>query len=158
VVTAAAPVADPPAAAPELPSPNAILFFDSECAFCDRFVQFVMARDVHERIHVAPLTGETARAVLAPFADMLADVDSTVFYRPARGTAPAHAQVYSDAGFSVLRTLGGVWWVVGAVGLLVPRWVRDAVYKAIAARRIRWFGRVEACAMWPASWRRRMLP
>jgi predicted DCC family thiol-disulfide oxidoreductase YuxK len=67
-------------------------------------------------------------------------------------------QVHSDAALSVLRLLGGVWGALGMAGLLVPRWLRDAAYKAFAKRRFRFFGRVEACQLWPAEWRARILP
>jgi predicted DCC family thiol-disulfide oxidoreductase YuxK len=43
-------------------------------------------------------------------------------------------------------------------GLLVPRWLRDAAYTAFAKRRFRFFGRVDACHLWPPDWRARILP
>ncbi|MES3034273.1 MAG: DCC1-like thiol-disulfide oxidoreductase family protein [Gemmatimonadota bacterium] len=135
-----------------------ILFFDGECGFCDRAIRFAMTHDVHARLSVATLAGETARQVLGPFADMLRDVDSTVLYLPATPAADASVQVHSDAALSVLRLLGGGWALLGTLGLLVPRWIRDAAYKAFARRRFRWFGRVEACQLWPAEWRARVLP
>ena len=42
-----------------------------------------MSRDVHGRLYAATLAGETAQRALAPFAEMLRDVDSTVLYLPA---------------------------------------------------------------------------
>lgn len=135
-----------------------ILFFDGECGFCDRSIRFAMSRDVHGRLYIATLAGETAQQALAPFADMLRDVDSTVLYLPGTPTREAAVQIHSDAALSVLRLLGGFWSVIGAAGLLVPRWIRDAAYKAFAKRRFQLFGRVEACQLWPAEWRSRVLP
>ncbi len=63
-----------------------------------------------------------------------------------------------SASYLVLRLLGGVWSIVGTLGLLVPRWLRDEAYKAFARRRFALFGRVEACQLWPADWRARVLP
>ncbi len=135
-----------------------ILFFDGECGFCDRAIRFAMSHDVHDRLYAATLTGATAQRALAPFADMLRHVDSTVLYLPATADREASVQVHSDAALSVLRLLGGVWGALGMAGLLVPRWLRDAAYKAFAKRRFRFFGRVEACQLWPAEWRARILP
>jgi predicted DCC family thiol-disulfide oxidoreductase YuxK len=135
-----------------------ILFFDGECGFCDRAIRFAMSHDVHGRLYAATLTGATAQRALAPFADMLRHVDSTVLYLPATADREASVQVHSDAALSVLRLLGGVWGALGVAGLLVPRWLRDAAYKAFAKRRFRFFGRVEACQLWPAEWRARILP
>ena len=135
-----------------------ILFFDGECGFCDRAIRFAMSRDVHRRLHAATLTGVTGQQALAPFAEMLRNVDSTVLYLPATPDRAASVQIYSDAALSVLRLLGGVWGVLGVAGLLVPRWLRDAAYKAFAKRRFQIFGRVEACQLWPPDWRSRILP
>ncbi len=135
-----------------------ILFFDGECGFCDRAIRFAMSRDVHGRLYAATLQGETAARALAPFAEMLRTVDSTVLYVPANAERAASVQIHSDAALSVLRLLGGVWGLLGVVGHIVPRWIRDAAYKAFAKRRFQLFGRVEACQLWPPDWRSRILP
>jgi predicted DCC family thiol-disulfide oxidoreductase YuxK len=135
-----------------------ILFFDGECGFCDRSIRFAMARDRREQLYAATLSGATARHALAPFQSMLVGIDSTVLYFPATSGKAASVQVHSDAALSVLRLLGGVWAVLGVLGLVVPRWIRDSAYKAFAKRRFQFFGRVEACTLWPAEWRARMLP
>ena len=135
-----------------------ILFFDGECGFCDRAVRFAMSHDAEGRLYAATLAGETARVALQPFASMLVDIDSTVLYLPATPTRAAAVQIHSDAALSVLRLLGGGWAVLGVLGHVVPRWIRDGAYKAFAKRRFRIFGRVEACQLWPPDWRARILP
>jgi len=135
-----------------------ILFFDGECGFCDRAIRFAMSRDVHGRLYAATLAGETAQRALAPFTEMLRNVDSTVLYLPATSERAASVQIHSDAALSVLRLLGGAWGVLGMAGRLVPRWIRDDAYKAFAKRRFQLFGRVDACQLWPPAWRTRILP
>ena len=135
-----------------------ILFFDGECGFCDRAIRFAMSRDTGGRLYAATLTGETAKWALAPFASMLADVDSTVLYLPATSTRAASVQIHSEAALSVLRLLGGSWAMLGVLGHVVPRWLRDAAYRAFAKRRFQFFGRVAACQLWPPAWRARILP
>ncbi len=147
-----------PAAAGATAVASPILFFDGECGFCDGAIRFAMSRDAHGRLCAATLSGETATWALAPFADMLADVDSTVLYLPATPTRAASVQIHSDAALSVLRILGGGWGLLGVLGHAVPRWFRDTAYKAFAKRRFRFFGRVEACQLWPPAWRARILP
>ncbi len=134
-----------------------VLFFDGECGFCDKAIRFAMSHDTHGRLYAATLQGETARTALAPFRAMLVDVDSTVLYLPATPERDASVQIHSDAALTVLRLLGGGWAVLGSLGLLVPRWIRDTAYKAFAKRRFQLFGRVEACELWPPEWRARML-
>jgi predicted DCC family thiol-disulfide oxidoreductase YuxK len=135
-----------------------ILFFDGECGFCDRAIRFSMSHDTHGRLYAATLEGETARTALAPFRSMLVGIDSTVLYLPATPDRQASVQFHTDASLTVLRLLGGGWAVLGMAGQLVPRWIRDNAYKAFAKRRFRFFGRVDACQLWPPEWRARMLP
>lgn len=135
-----------------------ILFFDGECGFCDRAIRFAMERDAKGRLFAATLAGETASALLAPFARQLEGVDSTVLYVPPANGAAARALIHSDAALAVLRMLGGPWWLLGVVGAVVPKPLRDAAYKAFARRRFQLFGRVEACTLWPPAWRARILP
>jgi predicted DCC family thiol-disulfide oxidoreductase YuxK len=135
-----------------------ILFFDGECGLCDRFIRFSMANDSRGMLRAAPLNGVTATRLLPPFQSVLANVDSVVLYAPATASRGASVQVYSDAALSVLRLLGGGWSVAGVAGWVVPRWIRDVAYKALAKRRFQIFGRVEACQLWPPEWRARMLP
>jgi len=145
-------------AVPYIETTSPILFFDGECGFCDRAIRFAMSRDVHGRLHAATLAGETAQHVLAPFTEMLRNVDSTVLYLPGTSERAASVQIHSDASLSVLQLLGGVWALLGTAGRLVPRWLRDTAYKAFAKRRFQLFGRVEACQLWPPAWRARILP
>lgn len=135
-----------------------ILFFDGECGFCDRAVRFAMLRDVQGRLFAATLSGVTAQRALTPFAAVLRGVDSTVLYLPATSSREASVQVHSDAALAVLRLLGGIWGVLGILGGVVPRAIRDRAYKAFAKRRFQLFGRVEACQLWPPEWRARILP
>jgi predicted DCC family thiol-disulfide oxidoreductase YuxK len=155
-VSAAASVPSNAVRAAETSAP--ILFFDGECGFCDKAIRFAMSHDPQGRLYAATLEGDTARVALAPFRSMLVDVDSTVLYLPAAPGRAASVQIHSDAALSVLRLLGGGWAVLGSLGLLFPRWIRDTAYKAFAKRRFQLFGRIEACQLWPPEWRARMLP
>ncbi len=49
-------------------------------------------------------------------------------------------------------------WPPAFVAILIPRSVRDAVYRWIARNRYRWFGRTDACALPPPDLRERFLP
>jgi predicted DCC family thiol-disulfide oxidoreductase YuxK len=115
-----------------------VLLYDGECGFCARSVQFVLA---HERpgqragLRFAPLQGLFGQAVLRG-APALAGVDSVVWFAPATG----ETLVRSDAGLAVLRHLGGIWGLLGVVGRLIPRPLRDRAYDLIARNRHRLAG------------------
>ncbi|HQR17932.1 MAG TPA: DCC1-like thiol-disulfide oxidoreductase family protein [Gemmatimonadales bacterium] len=122
-----------------------VLLYDGLCGFCDRTVQFVLARDPGGRMRFAPLQGDFAGDVLRRF-PALAGVDSLVLVDvdgPPPGAPPL---VRSDAILSIVDYLG--WpWRAAVVFRLVPRFVRDWAYDLFARHRYRLFGRYDACPL-----------
>lgn len=51
----------------------------------------------------------------------------------------------TEAIIRVLRSLGGVWVVLSLAIRIVPRFVRDPLYRWVARHRYRIFGKREAC-------------
>jgi predicted DCC family thiol-disulfide oxidoreductase YuxK len=129
--------------------PQPIVFFDGYCGLCNGFVDFLIARDVSNRLRFAPIQGVTA-ATLIP-EDAVADGNRN---ENPDGVSPAPRSIVlckngrilrkSDAVLGVLCGLGGVWKSVRILNL-VPRSVRDFVYDGVAANRYRWFGRRTTC-------------
>ncbi len=127
-----------------------LIYYDGLCGLCDRFVSFVLRRDLGGRYCFAPLQGETARVRL-PVAESPADLQTVVL--EVNGTF----KVRSDAALAILAGLGGVWRAAGLLRI-VPRPLRDAVYDFVARRRFRWFGRRAECRVPSPEERERFLP
>ena len=66
------------------------------------------------------------------------------------------ALIRSDAALATTKYLRGLW-PLARVGSLVPRFLRDPVYKLVARNRYRWFGRTEACRVPTPAIRARFL-
>lgn len=119
---------------PALPLLTPVLLYDGECEVCAASVQFVLQREAPGRHHLyfAPLQGMVAADLRARF-PALASADSVVWYTP----SPDGGRILlrSDAVLAVLRHLGGVWKMLGVAGHLVPRPLRDYMYRAVATRR-----------------------
>jgi predicted DCC family thiol-disulfide oxidoreductase YuxK len=115
-----------------------VLLYDGTCGFCAASVQFVLR---HERrrttLRFATLEGPLGEAARRAHPG-LAGVDSMVWVEPERG----RVLVRSEAALAVAAYLGGPWRVLAAVGRLVPRGLRDAVYDLVARHRYRIAGRV----------------
>lgn len=127
-----------------------IVFFDGVCGLCNRFVDALVRADRAGVLRFAPIQGETARALLPPSA---ADPAAwSVIYLDEHGL---HTE--SDAALVIGRRLGGGWRLVGALRL-VPRPIRDALYRTIAGNRYRWFGRRAVCRVPGEDERSRFLP
>ena len=117
-----------------------ILFFDGHCNLCNNSVDFVITRDKKRVFRFAPLQGETAKDVLGDVNIDLEHPDSFVLSKD--------NEVYfrSTAALMVARQLGFPWSLM-SVFLVVPPFIRDAVYNLIARNRYKWFGRKETCRL-----------
>ena len=128
-----------------------IVFYDGDCALCDRFVRWMLRRDRRQhRYRFAPLQGETARRMIRvdagdPGEWSVVLVDHAGEHR--RSTATLRA----------IAGLGGVWRAAGLL-LLLPAALRDRLYRLVARNRYRWFGRAPACALPSPDERGRFLP
>jgi predicted DCC family thiol-disulfide oxidoreductase YuxK len=127
-----------------------IVFFDGVCGFCNRSVDFVLARDRRGIFRFAPLQGETAQRLLSE-ADVR-DLNSIVLIE---GDAVFRK---STAVARILSRLGGLWGFLGAFLRLVPRPLRDLGYATVARWRYAIFGKREACRMPTPAERARFLP
>ena len=106
-------------------------------------MRFLVARDRKRALRFAPLDGPTAAAVRARHPALPA-LDETVVLVEAPATAAERVRVRSDAALAALARLGGLW-RLAVLFRGVPRPLRDALYRAVARRRQRWFGRLAAC-------------
>lgn len=117
------------------PNDTPVLLYDGECGLCAGSVQFILRHEpAHRReaLRFAPLQSDWGRQVRTRHPE-LAGVDSVVWFEPTADGG--RVRYHSAAGLAVLRHLGGFWRVLAALGWLVPRPLRDAVYRAIARRR-----------------------
>ena len=82
------------------------------------------------------------------------ELDSIVYVR--HSSTGVEAFIYSDAIGEILSVLPMRWsWM--RIAWIVPRSIRDVVYRAFAARRIQWFGKVDACRLPDERQSRRLL-
>ncbi len=120
---------------------EAVLLFDGVCTLCNASVDFVMRHDAAERFAFASLQSDEARAFLAAHGNHADALLDTVVLADGGGI---HEQ--STAALRVLRGLGLPWSLLYGL-LAVPRPLRDAVYRWVAANRYRWFGKKDTCRL-----------
>ena len=127
-----------------------ILFFDGVCGMCNRFVDVILKADRRGVLHFAPLQGETARRMLPPLQGDPAEW--SLLYLDERGLHD-----HWDASIGAYRRLGGLWLLLTLPGL-IPRRIRNPLYRIIARNRYRWFGRRAACRLPTPEEASRFLP
>jgi predicted DCC family thiol-disulfide oxidoreductase YuxK len=116
---------------------HAVVLFDGVCNLCNSSVNFIIDRDRKAYFQFAPLQSEYAARLLGDAAPK-GEPGSILLWEG------GHLYSHSTAALRIARRLDGVW-KLGAVGMIAPRPLRDAVYRWIARNRYRWFGRTEAC-------------
>jgi predicted DCC family thiol-disulfide oxidoreductase YuxK len=132
------------------PLATSIVYFDGVCGMCNRTVDFVLKRDRRGHFQFAPLQGETAAARL-PQGDR--QLLSTLVLQTPQGEFRRSAAVVG-----ILQGLGGMWWIAGSLLWIVPRPLRDWVYRLIAGNRYRLFGKKETCRLPTPEEAGRLLP
>lgn len=127
------------------PDPNPIVLYDGVCGLCNRLVQFLLKHDRHDRFRFASLQSEFAQSLMTRHGVDPHDLD-TVYVVKNYQLSDEALLARSDAILYMLTQLGGIWSLAGA-GRVLPRGLRDAVYKIVARNRYRVFGKHESCML-----------
>ncbi|NJM38641.1 MAG: DUF393 domain-containing protein [Akkermansiaceae bacterium] len=118
-----------------------LLFFDGDCAFCSRTVQFVARFDHHARISFTPLQGKLAQENGFQ-KHLFENGGSMVLVRESDGKIFTH----SDSWIELCRALGGLWKIPGMIRF-IPKILRDSVYRWVARNRYYLMGKTDACML-----------
>ncbi|MDX6377284.1 MAG: hypothetical protein QOE98_1587 [Gaiellaceae bacterium] len=129
-----------------------IVLYDGLCGLCSRSVRFIARHDRRGRFRFAPLDSDPARALLRDAADVPALLPDSVILVEAGGAV----RVESDAALRIIGHLDGRVRHLARLQV-VPRPLRDAVYRLVARTRYRIFGRREVCEIPPPWMRERFL-
>ncbi|MFJ7827288.1 thiol-disulfide oxidoreductase DCC family protein [Psychrobacillus sp. NPDC096623] len=127
----------------------AIILFDGECNFCDASVQFIIKRDPKGYFQFAAQQSEIGEELKRQYAipeamDSLVVVDQHKVYNS------------SDAALHITKHLSGLWGFLYVLKL-VPKRLRDIVYKFVAKNRYAWFGKKDSCSIPSPEIRNRFL-
>jgi predicted DCC family thiol-disulfide oxidoreductase YuxK len=137
---------------PRLP----VLLYDGECGLCNGVVLFMLRRDAGGRLHFAPLQSAPAQAYLKGQGLPTADFGSLVFVPDWRDPKPGGALLRTDGALAAFAELDGAWRRVSWLRL-VPRGIRDAVYRLISKTRYALFGQYQPGPLADPSWESRFL-
>lgn len=127
-----------------------ILLFDGVCNLCSGSVQWVLKHDTQGVFRFAPLQSNFAQNLLSTFGYSDTGMGTVVL------VADGKLFTHSDAVLELLRRIGGFWSLAYGFKIL-PRSLRDWMYKAVANNRYHWFGKHEACWLPRPEWSSRFL-
>lgn len=115
-----------------------ILFFDGVCNLCNTSIQRVIKADKKGVFRFASLQSETAKELLADSGLNPTELKSVILLHQDRFYTRSNAVLES------VRLLGGAWSLL-YIFIIVPPFIRNAIYDWIARNRYRWFGKKDAC-------------
>ena len=116
-----------------------LVLFDGICNFCNASVDFIIKRDPQRRFRFASLQSVLGDQILARRGMTGGVYDSLVLLEDDR------VFTHSTAALRIVRQLRFPWPLLYVL-IVVPRFLRDAVYSWFARHRYAWFGQMEACA------------
>lgn len=99
-------------------------------------MQLIIRNDKKARFKFAPLQSDKARELLKPFDSL--NEDSVLYLK--------EGILYkrSSAALRIAKNMDGIW-PLFYIFILIPPFIRDAIYNWIAKNRYRWFGKKDTC-------------
>ena len=115
-----------------------IVLFDGVCNLCNSAVQFIIKRDKKKQFLFASLQGKTGQELLRKFKLPIDDLNSFILVEG------DNFYSRSTGALRMLKKLGSAWKLLYGF-IIVPKFIRDAVYDWIANNRYKWFGKKNEC-------------
>lgn len=117
-----------------------LILFDGLCNLCNRSVLFVIKRDKQAFFRYASIQSEVGQNILNHLSIDPKKTDTIVYVKGDK------YYLQSSAILNILKDLGGVWRLFYAF-IIIPRFIRDLVYRIIAKWRYKIFGKRESCTI-----------
>lgn len=127
-----------------------IVLFDGVCNLCTGGVQFILRRDPKKRFRFASLQSEIGQGFLRRFGIPPDELETMVLI------AKDRAYSRSTAALKIVKGLRWPWPLL-CILMIIPRPFLNLLYRFIARRRYRWFGKKETCWVPSPEWKSRFL-
>jgi predicted DCC family thiol-disulfide oxidoreductase YuxK len=117
---------------------NPVVLFDGVCNLCSYIVQFIIKRDKKKQYLFASLQGLFGQQVLKQFHQPGNQLNSFILLKDGK------IFTQSTSALKVAKELSGLWKIL-YVFIIIPPFIRNAVYQFIASNRYKWFGKKNEC-------------
>lgn len=154
-----------------------IVLFDGVCNLCNSTVQFIIRHDPLGQFQFASQQSEIGQKLLAKhgiqtaqaLADSVVVIEGDTAWLETEGASPTKPTsdnvagleeekiwLESDAALQILYRLGGFWSLFAGLKI-IPKPLRDWVYRLIAQNRYRLFGQRQSCMIPTPEHKKRFL-
>lgn len=114
------------------------LIFDGVCNLCESSVIFIIKHDKQGKFRFASAQSEAGLALQNQYGIDAIKEETLVLVKN------GNAYTRSSAAVRIARELDGIW-KIGSALWLIPRPLRDAMYKHVARNRYQWYGQKDQC-------------
>jgi predicted DCC family thiol-disulfide oxidoreductase YuxK len=115
-----------------------VILFDGVCNLCNSSVNWVIDHDKKNQFKFAALQSAYGQKKVADLGLSDNYMGTVVLEDDGKGF------MRSDAVLEIARHIGGIY-SAAVIFYIVPRFIRDFIYKIVADNRYRWFGKTESC-------------
>jgi predicted DCC family thiol-disulfide oxidoreductase YuxK len=124
--------------------------FDGVCNLCSSSVQFILKHDRKNQFQFGSLQGNYGQEMLKKYQLPSSEFNSFMLIE--------EGKLYSKStgALRMLKHIGGLWSLAYAF-IIVPKFIRDAVYNLVARNRYKWFGKKNECWLPKPEWKNRFL-
>lgn len=132
------------------PTKKKIVLFDGVCNLCSSSVQFVLKNDKKDQFLFGSLQGNYGQRILKEYNLPPGIYNSFILLE--------NNKIYtrSSGALRMLKHIGGGWALLYSF-IIVPQFMRDAVYNFISRNRYKWFGKKKECWLPKPEWRKKFL-
>ena len=127
-----------------------IVFFDGLCNLCEASVQLIIKNDPKGHFHFSSLQSDFAKDFLGSKISTLLDPKSIILWQ--------NGKLFerSTAALKVAKKMSGFYPLLYIL-IIIPRFIRNFFYDAVAKNRYDWFGKKDACMIPTAELRERFI-
>jgi len=115
-----------------------IVFFDGVCNLCNSIVQFIIRHDKKERFLFVSLQSEKSKEILSNFNFTQSDIETIILLEENK------LYFVSTAALKIVRHLNFLCSLL-YIFIIIPKPLRNYVYRIIAKNRYKWFGKKDSC-------------
>ena len=127
-----------------------IILFDGVCNLCNGAINYVIKRDPNNVFKFAALQSEIGQELTAKFKIDGSKVDSIILIDGDKHHEKSTAALY------IAKHLSGAYPLLFGF-IIVPKFIRNAVYDYVARNRYKWFGKKDKCMIPTAELKNKFL-
>jgi len=117
-----------------------IIIYDGVCNFCNGAVNFIIARDPKGLFSFTPMQSDLARNLIKKYQINNVGIDTFLLIKN------GETYIWTNAAIEIAKELSGHWYLF-RVFKIVPRPIRDGLYRWFARNRYNLFGRTDKCVV-----------